>query len=406
MECNEQQSRKSRSELSIDLLVSLDRVLLSLALSTLVYEWRRYLAAVIALAVAAVLVLSLTGMLMGVSKSFTATVDRSPGEIMILPPQAQSLFSNNSGQPRRLIPKIYADASVVEVQALNFNFAFWSNFPKDGQAAKADGVQIIMVDPVPGAVTLPNDFGDDLVQALQEPYSVVVDVSSLNKLGVQLGDKAKINGLTVTVRGVTKTYPSLFNAMVFMSSQTGKLLKLLNEGQRVGPLVVKIRNPAVAQQVAAELNAMSEGGYKAWSREDLSEASQKSMLKEGGISVMIGFAVVVGTFIGIVITWQTLQGAILANIKEFASLRALGVSMGSLRLIVLELSLWVGLGGMLLAATITGMVWMLGRTFGVPMDFPLFVDLPVAITLLLIALASGALSLGVLKKSQPADLLR
>ena len=379
---------------------------MSLALSTLIYEWRRYLAAVIALAVAAVLVLSLTGMFMGVSKSFTATVDRSPGEIMILPPQAQSLFSNNSGQPRRLIPKIYGDASVVEVQALNFNFAFWTNFPKEGQAAKAEGVQIIMIDPVPGAVTLPKDLGDDLMQVLREPYSVVIDESSLNKLGVHVGDKAKINGLTVSVRGTTNTYPSMFNAMVFMSRQTGKLLKLLNEGQRVGPLVVKIRNPALARQVAAELNAMSDGGYKAWSREDLSEASQKSMLKEGGISVMIGFAVVVGTFIGIVITWQTLQGAILANIKEFASLRALGVSMGSLRLIVLELSLWVGVGGMLLAATITAMVWLLGRGFGVPMDFPLFIDLPVAITLLVIALVSGALSLGVLKKSQPADLLR
>jgi putative ABC transport system permease protein len=372
----------------------------------LLYEWRRYLAAVIALAVAGVLVLSMTGMFMGVSKSFTATVDRSPGEVMILPPQAESLFSNNSGQPRRVIPKIYGHASVVEVQALNFNFAFWANFPKEGQVAKAEGVQIIIIDPVPGAVTLPKDFDDDLVQALQEPYSVVVDQSSLNKLGVHLGDKAKINGLTVSVRGATHTYPSMFNAMVFMSRQTGKLLKLLNEGQRVGPLIVKIRDPALAQQVAAELNAMSDGRYKAWSRQDLSVASQKSMLKEGGISVMIGFAVVVGTFIGIVITWQTLQGAILANIKEFASLRALGVSMGSLRLIVLELSLWVGVAGMLLAATITALVWVLGRSFGVPMDFPLFIDLPVAITLLLIALASGALSLGVLKKSQPADLLR
>jgi putative ABC transport system permease protein len=378
----------------------------SLALSTLLYEWRRYLAAVIALAVAAVLVLSMTGMFMGVSKSFTATVDRSPAEVMILPPQAESLFSNNSGQPRRIIPKIYGHASVVDVQALNFNFAFWSNFPKEGQAAKAEGVQIIIIDPAPGAVTLPNDFGADLVQALQEPYSVVVDQSSLNKLGVHLGDKAKINGLTVSIRAATNTYPSMFNAMVFMSRQTGKLLNLLNEGQRVGPLVVKIRDPAQARQVATELNAMSDGRYKAWSRQDLSEASQKSMLKEGGISVMIGFAVVVGTFIGIVITWQTLQGAILANIKEFASLRALGVSMGSLRLIVLELSLWVGVAGMLLAATIIGAVWVLGRSFGVPMDFPLFIDLPVAITLLVIALASGALSLGVLKKSQPADLLR
>ena len=42
----------------------------------------------------------------------------------------------------------------------------------------------------------------------------------------------------------------------------------------------------------------------------------------------------------------------------------------------------------------------------VQLDFPLFIDLPVAITLLVIALVSGALSLGVLKKSQPADLLR
>ena len=372
----------------------------------MLYEWRRYLAAVIALAVAAVLVLSLTGMFMGLSKSFSATVDRSPGEVMILAPLAESLFSNNAGQPRRIIPEIYGNASVTEVQALNFNFAFWSNFPKEGQVAKSEGVQIIMVDPLPGAVTLPQDFGDDLVQALQQPYSVVVDQSSLNKLGVQTGDKAKINGLTVSVRGTTNTYPSLFNAIVFMSRQTGKLLSLLNEGQRVGPLIVKIKEPALAQQVAAELNATSEGHYKAWSRRDLSEASQKSMLKEGGISVMIGFAVVVGTFIGIVITWQTLQGAILANIKEFASLRALGVSMGALRLIVLELSLWVGVGGMFLAATITGMVWVLGQGFGVPMDFPIFIDLPVAIALLAIALASGALSLGVLKKSQPADLLR
>jgi len=37
---------------------------LSLALSTLIYEWRRYLAAVIALAVAGLLVLAMTGMFM------------------------------------------------------------------------------------------------------------------------------------------------------------------------------------------------------------------------------------------------------------------------------------------------------------------------------------------------------
>jgi putative ABC transport system permease protein len=40
------------------------------------------------------------------------------------------------------------------------------------------------------------------------------------------------------------------------------------------------------------------------------------------------------------------------------------------------------------------------------MDFPLYIDIPVAFVLLIIAMLSGLFSLGVLKKSQPADLLR
>jgi putative ABC transport system permease protein len=378
----------------------------SLALSTLLYEWRRYMAAVIALAVAGLLVLAMTGMFMGMGKSFSATVDRSPAEVMILPPQAESLFSNNDGQPRRLIPEIYQHPEVLEVQALNLNFAFWSNFPKEGQEAKADGVQVIIVDPVRGAVTLPTDLTDDQIEALQQPYTVLVDRSALAKLGVQLGDRAKLNGAAVWVRGTTTGYATMFNAQIFISRQTAKLLRLYEDGPRVGPLVVKIRNPLRAEQVAMELNTMGKGQYKAWSREALSQASERSMLKEGGIAVMIGFAAVVGLFIGIVITWQTLQGAILANIKEFASLRALGVSMGSLRLIIMELSFWVGIAGLLLTAVLTGGVWVLANAYSVPMDFPLFIDLPVGITLLVVAILSGLFSLGVLKKSQPADLLR
>lgn len=379
---------------------------MSLALATLLYEWRRYLAAVIALAVAGLLVLAMAGLFMGMGRSFTATIDRSPAEVMILPPQALTLFANNSGQPRRIIPGLYAHPDVLEVQELNGNFGYWSNFPKEGQPEKGLGVQVIIVDPVRGSVTMPNDFNEELIQSLREPFAVVVDRSTLDKLGVRVGDKAKLNGHTIWVRNTTEGYPSLFNAVIFISRQTANLLQMVYEGTRVGPLMIKIRDPARARQVAAELNVLGKGQYKAWSRGDLSRVSQRSMLKEGGISVMIGFAVVVGAFIGIVITWQTLQGALLANIKEFAGLRALGVSMGSLRRIVMELSMWVGLAGLALTAGLAGVVWLLARAFAVPMYFPLFIDVPVAVTLLIVALASGALSLGTLKKSQPADLLR
>ena len=379
---------------------------MTLALSTLIYEWRRYLAAVIALAVSGLLVLAMTGMFMGMSKSFSATVDRTPAQILVMPPDATNLFDTRTGQPRRLLPQIYGNPNVMDVQTLNIGFTSWSNFPKPGQPSKDDGVTLIIVDPVKGATNLPIDFGDDLIQALREPYAVIVDRSSLGKLGVQVGDKAKMNGQTVWVRGTTSGYLSMFNSMTFISVQTAKLLHQYNDGDRVGAILVKINDPAQVRQVVEQLNATSKGQYKAWTREDLSKSSQTSLLSDGPIAVMIGFAVVISVFIGIVITWQTLQGAILANIKEFASLRALGVSMGRLRLIVMELAMWVGLAGMLLTVLLTAGVWFVAVSAGVPLDFPLFVDIPVGFGLLGVAVFSGAMSLGVLKKSQPADLLR
>jgi putative ABC transport system permease protein len=130
------------------------------------------------------------------------------------------------------------------------------------------------------------------------------------------------------------------------------------------------------------------------------------MMKESFIAIMLGFSLFLGILIGVAITWQTLRGAIMANIKEFASLRALGVSMGSLRRIVLELSFWVGIAGVLAAFALTWAVSLLAAGSGLTMSFPPTMVMMVSAMLVVIALLSGFLSLGVLKKSQPADLLR
>jgi putative ABC transport system permease protein len=97
---------------------------------------------------------------------------------------------------------------------------------------------------------------------------------------------------------------------------------------------------------------------------------------------------------------------VLGNIKEFASLRALGVSIRSLMVIVMELSFWVGLAGLAATAILVVAVAELARSAGIPMAFPISYVALVAALLLTIAIVSGALAVGVLRKSQPADLLR
>ncbi|MGH1557168.1 hypothetical protein ACRAWD_03810 [Caulobacter segnis] len=97
----------------------------------------------------------------------------------------------------------------------------------------------------------------------------------------------------------------------------------------------------------------------------------------------------------------------MANIKEFASLRALGVVDGrSAQYRHGSLSFWVGIVGVVAAGLLTWLVLLIAAAGGVPMYFPPTLIIVVAGFLVIIAMVSGFLSLGILKNSQPADLLR
>ena len=390
---------------------------MSLALATLLYEWRRYMAAVMALALSGLLVLAMTGVFIGIGKGFTATIERSSADIMILQPGAKNLMSGPSGVPRRFIPLVYNHPEVVEVMPLDGSQGAFQNIknvdPTASQAERARQgaprqkyVQVTIIDTREGSVTIPIDYSDELVDALRQPFAVAVDETALRTLDVELGDKALYNGQTVTVVGVTRGYPNMMQPGVVMSRDTLRMLGQADTGPRVGPLMVKIKDPARAEFVAAQLNASGNGQWRAWTRQQLADANAAGMFEEGILVMIVGGCVVLGTIIGVAITWQTLRGAIMANIKEFASLRALGVGMGSLRRIVIELSFWVGVVGMIAATILTWLVSLLAAAGAVIIALPPILLIFVGAGLIIIAIMSGLLSLGILKNSQPADLLR
>ena len=390
---------------------------MSLALSTLLYEWRRYMAAVMALALSGLLVLAMTGVFIGIGKGFTATIERSSADIIIMQPGAKSLMGGPSGVPRRFIPLAYRNPAVIEVQPLDGSGGSFqsvknvdvtmSQAERARQGApKQEFVQVSIIDTTPGAVTIPTDYSPELVDALRQPYTVAIDETALAKLGVKLGDKALYNGQTVTVVGITRGYPNMMSSTIVMSRDTLRMLGQADTGPRVGPLMIKLSDPAQAERVAAQLNALGEGQWKAWTRQELADANAGAMFEEGILVIIIGGCVVLGTIIGVAITWQTLRGAIMANIKEFASLRALGVGMGSLNRIIIELSFWVGLVGVAAAIGLTWLVQMFAAANAVIIALPPVLLIIVGGGLIVIAVLSGLLSLGILKNSQPADLLR
>ncbi len=380
---------------------------MSLALATLLFEWKRYSAAMVALAFSGLLILAQVGMFTGIVKAATASIDRSRADLMILAPKNESLINSGpNGLPERIQPMIYLNPQVVEVESLDGDGARWVNTPAPGKKAVTTYVNTFDVDPRPGSVTLPIDYPESIRLALLEPYAVVIDKTAQARLGTHLGATAMLSGKTVHVRGLLENYPNVDQPTVYMSRDTMRLLGMGPKNGKTGPLMVRLRDPSQAQAVVSQLNAASHGAYKAWTREALAKANESALMGEQIIGIFLGFSLFLGLLIGVGITSQTLRGAILASIKEFASLRALGVSMRSLSAIVLELSLWVGVAGLLATAAFTFGVYLLATNLGMPMGFPMPWVITVAILLTVISILSGVFSLGVLKKSQPADLLR
>ena len=380
---------------------------MSLALSTLIYEWRRYLAAIIALALAGVLMLALGAMFIGMMQSFTVTIDKSRAELIITSPNAKASGGPGGGSgslPKRVVPLIYRHPDVVEVQDLPDDFG---RFYGPGEPSPSM-VNIMIIDTSPNGLTLPDDFTDAMRRAIEEPYAVGIDVSAMKQLGVKLGDQATLNGRTVRVALIMDGYANAQLPGLVMSRQTQRLMGRANDEQ-LGLLMVRVKNNGTlkdVERIRNELNAMSDGLYRAWTKPELTASTTKEMMSEGFIVILLTFLSAIGFIIGVVITWQTLRGAILANIKEFASLRALGVSIGQLRGVVMELSLWVGVLGIGAAALLMTGVALLAKSVNLPMGFEPGSVIQTAVLLLAISIGSGALTLGALKKGEPADLLK
>jgi putative ABC transport system permease protein len=379
---------------------------MSLALATLIYEWRRYLAAIIALAFSGMMVMAFSGLFAGIIHADLATWERSRADLIILPPNAKSLVNSNASLPSRVKPLIYLNPDVAEVESISGSGAQWINVAGPGQKQVQTWVQTFGVQPYPGSVTLPTDFTEAERQALMEPGAVAIDASAMVPLGVKLGDKVSLNGESVWVRAILHNYQSAEQPIVVMSYTTMRQLGMEREGLRIGPLMVKVRDPKQAEAVRDQLNSIAHGAYKAWTLKDFNQANEQAVMGQQIIGLLLGFSVFLAALIGVGVTSQTLRGAILSNIREFASLRALGISMGSLRLIVMELSFWAGIAGVLAALVLTGGIALVAGGAGLPLVVRPPTALFVCAMMMVIAIISGAMAMGILKKSQPADLLR
>ena len=377
--------------------------MVALARRTLIHEWRQFLPATLAVAFSGVLLLVQGALVLGIFSSASVYVSASSADLWLGFPGTQSV---ELGRPIPDIAELRArmDPATARVERFQWVDGDWRGPTDHG------GVSVIVtgIDATPRGLLFANVLPPRLRSQLLEPDTFVVDAADRDKLGLRVGEHGEINGHRMRLIGTIRGLRALGGVNVVTSRSTAQQLGAPGpDSSSMTYLLVKLRDPALAAAARARLQASAPAQrYAVWTRDEFSRRAIEYWLLDtgAGLGFLLGAAVVM--IVGIVITSQTLMSAIAGSLREYATLRALGVSGRDLGHIVLEKSGWIGGLGVLIAAVLSAVIVALAESQFVPAAVTPWMAVGCATLVMVVALLSGALAVRSLRRADPALLMR
>ena len=387
--------------------------MVSLARATLRHEWRRFLAAVLAVAFSGLLVLVQLGLLIGMFGTVAVYIDESDADLWVGFAGTQSI---DLGKPfnAQVETRLRIHPQVERVEPFIFAQSDWRT-----PAGVNVFTYLLGIDPAERGMGFARVLPPQLRALLLEPMTVIIDEADRDKLGVTMPEAsgtapvslptAEIGGKRVKIVAAIKGLRAIGGVNVVSSLSTARTIdgSAAREQQEVSYFLLRLKPGADAATVRSELAPQGPVKvYQVWTAEEFSHRSQWYWLTESGAGAGFAFSTLLGLLVGILITSQTLIAAITASIREYATLRALGVAQGSLRAVVIEQSCWIGLAGLFLTGLFTWLIDAAARHAYVAIKFPHWTLALTAALTLTIAIGSGLLALRALGRADPAALLR
>lgn len=375
----------------------------ALARKTLIYEWRKFLPAALAVAFSGLLLLMMTALMLGIFSSAGVYVSRSAGDLWAGYPGTQSV---ELGRP---IPRdtemwLRMDADIAQVEAFQWLDGDWRGPVERG------GVSVFIsgIDPGPAGMMFARVLGMRERAALVEPGSVIVDAADLDKLGVGIGDTATLNGRHVKIIAAVAGLRALGGVNIVTSLATAHWLNNdAAERDKVAYYIVRLRAGADVERARDRLAAVgAQHRFAVWTSARFAYDAATYWMFETGAGLGFIFLAVIVLVVGVVITSQTLFAAVASAVREYAMLNALGAGLSALRRVILEQAFWVGMTGVAIGSALSVAVMLLAAGQDVPIVFDTIAAVSCALLVMSIALISGLLAAGVINHLEPANLLR
>lgn len=370
---------------------------------TLWREWRRFLPAMLAIAFTGLLLVVQAALVLGIFGSAALYVNDSSARIWVGYPGTQSV-NLGRGISRDVEMALRMDPGIQRVEPLIWVDGDWHSQGDNG------GVSVFVVGITPDASGMAFDrrLSPALRERLRQPSAVIVDRADLDQLGVRVGDAAWIDGHRVTVIAAQSGLRALGGVNVITSLDTARsLIGNAREQRKVTYLLADTTPVADADLLAQRLGGQAAfGPYHVWTARELAQKSQLFWMFDTGAGMAVLFLAVIVLLVGVVISSQALMAVVIGSVREYATLNALGVSMASLRGVVLEQAAWIGGLGMLMAGLLSSLLLWVAHGHDVPVAMTPGVAALCALLVIGLALFSGLIAMRGLLRADPALLLR
>jgi putative ABC transport system permease protein len=207
-------------------------------------------------------------------------------------------------------------------------------------------VQLIGVDDVSLVGICPKMvMGDPL--AIQKPQTAMMDKNGYfftwPKQPLSIGKHIELNDNRLTINAICDVNPTFFTFPIMYVSYNTAMEVTPPTRNKLPFILVKARQGMDLQALKQQITTQT--GLQALTQEEFAWRSINYILERTGIPINFGITIVLGIIIGAAITAQTFYIFVVENLKQFAAMKAVGVTNGQLLKMVLTQAGIVGAAG-------------------------------------------------------------
>jgi putative ABC transport system permease protein len=351
----------------------------SIARRNLFEDKSRFLVAQAGILFAVSLVTIQLGILKGFTRSTALMVDHTRADLWIASKEMVNL-ELTSPLPADFLAQADATDGVARAEVLLIRSALWRD-----EQGNLSSVRIYGFNPDGQLFArFPADPGN--IQALKQPYVVLVDKANLKSLDLdKVGDRGRIGqlpaqvvGLVADTRSIASSpaiFTSLENATAYSNAelnssvtcvakpggagldctnqfQTGAKLapgpvpppRRLNLGDPITYILIQAKPGQDLGQLRQRLESRLPG-TRVYTKAEMAQKTRDYWQDRTGVGFILGLGAAVGFIVGMVIVGQILYSSVADHIREFGTLKAMGAANRVIYGVIIEQALWMAVLG-------------------------------------------------------------